>query len=138
MIAGLWVFSILGSCCNFLTLFYIGNEVSLYPLTFTALKVLILFWIVCIVICFLNFLKQLLFCFTLCLCFMRSMKVRWTLLLRRQLPRSRSSMQRLMRSFWARFPEDLWKIKRRIEVVKPPGYYWCWQICCSWASSMSC
>lgn len=26
VIAGLWVLSIFGSCCNFLTLFYIGNK----------------------------------------------------------------------------------------------------------------
>ena len=26
MIAGLWILSVLGSSCNFLTLFYIGND----------------------------------------------------------------------------------------------------------------
>jgi len=26
VIAGLWLLSVLGSCCNFLTLFYIGND----------------------------------------------------------------------------------------------------------------
>lgn len=25
VVVGLWVLSVLGSCCNFLTLFYIGN-----------------------------------------------------------------------------------------------------------------
>lgn len=39
MIAGLWVFSIVGSWTNFLTLFYIGNEMPLYSSTFATLKV---------------------------------------------------------------------------------------------------
>jgi hypothetical protein len=29
VIAGLWVLSIVGSWCNFLTLFYIGNELAI-------------------------------------------------------------------------------------------------------------
>ncbi|CAN1237459.1 Reticulon-like protein B5 [Linum grandiflorum] len=37
VVAGLWVTSILGSCCNFLTLFYTGEEIEVFTTAFVLL-----------------------------------------------------------------------------------------------------
>lgn len=62
-------------------------------------------------------LLQHLFCYTLCLCSMKSMRTRWTHWPRRHWLRSRSSTQFLMLRFWARFLGDHWRIRRGIKVA---------------------
>lgn len=109
MIAGLWFLSKVGSCCNFLTLFYIGNNVSL------SIIAILFHW------CALPFLVKLLcydssgqclYCCIRCLCSTRNMKTRLTLSGRRQLLKSRSNMQSLMRRCWARSWRGHWRTRR--------------------------
>ncbi|KAH7686249.1 Reticulon domain-containing protein [Dioscorea alata] len=85
--AGLWVLSILGSCCSFITLFYIGNG----RLMFILSQVVIGFQVTNLCYCFL-FEMQWLLCCSLCLFSMRSMRIKWTHLQKRQLQNSRSIM----------------------------------------------
>ena len=88
VIAGLWVLSTVGTWCNFLTLFYIckDNKTCVYSYVFYNQ-----FHMICLILIILIW-NQLLFCCTLCLFCMRSLRTRLTHLLRRQWLRLKSSI----------------------------------------------